>query len=53
MGKWLEEFAFRTSLSWWVFAASGLGLLGVALVTVLIRSLRAARANPVNNLREQ
>lgn len=51
MHRWLENFAHKTPMSWWVFAASGTGLLGIALVTVLFRSLRAARANPVENLR--
>jgi putative ABC transport system permease protein len=51
MNKWLDDFAYRTELSWWVFAAAGLGLLLLALGTVLSRSLRAGRANPVENLR--
>ena len=51
MHRWLQDFAYRTSLSWWVFIAAGSGLLGVALVTVLMRSLRAGSANPVENLR--
>jgi putative ABC transport system permease protein len=53
MHRWLEDFAFRTQMSWWVFVASGLGLLTVALATVLVRSLRAGRANPVENLRSE
>jgi putative ABC transport system permease protein len=53
MNKWLEDFAYRTELSWWIFAASGLGLLLLALGTVLSRSLRAGRANPVENLRTE
>ena len=53
MHRWLESFAHKTSFSWWVFAATGAGLLGIALATVLFRSLRAARANPVENLRVQ
>jgi putative ABC transport system permease protein len=53
MSKWLQDFAYRTAVSWWVFAISGAGLLGLALGTVLFRSLRAARANPVENLRVQ
>ncbi|HVS98095.1 MAG TPA: FtsX-like permease family protein [Puia sp.] len=51
MSRWLEDFAYRTRLSWSVFALSGFGLLGVALVTVLTRSMKAGRANPVDNLR--
>jgi len=53
MHRWLEDFAYRTTLSWWVFALSGLGLLLVALSTVLVRSLRAGQANPVDNLRSE
>jgi putative ABC transport system permease protein len=53
MQKWLQEFAYRTSVSWWVFVAAGLGLLGVALGTVLFRTFRAAWADPVENLRVQ
>jgi putative ABC transport system permease protein len=53
MHKWLEDFAYRTGLSWWIFGGAGLGLVLVALGTVLSRSLRAARANPVENLRAE
>jgi putative ABC transport system permease protein len=53
MNKWLEDFAYRTELSWWIFVAAGLGLLLLALGTVLSRSLRAARVNPVENLRAE
>ena len=53
MSKWLDDFAYRTSLSWWIFAGAGLGLLLVALGTVLTRSLQAGRMNPVENLRSE
>jgi len=53
MHKWLEDFAYRTTISWWVFAAAGTGLLLVALCTVLARSLQAGRANPTVNLRNE
>jgi putative ABC transport system permease protein len=51
MHRWLEKFAYRTAISWWIFPAAATGLLGIALATVLWRSLRAARENPVDNLR--
>jgi putative ABC transport system permease protein len=51
MHRWLEKFAYRTVISWWIFPLAGAMLLGLALATVLFRSLRAARANPVENLR--
>ena len=53
MDKWLQDFAYRITVSWWIFVATDLVLLDIALATVLFRSLRAARANPVKNLREQ
>ncbi len=53
MNNWLQDFAYRTPLSWWIFPAAGLGLLAVALTTVIVRTLKAARANPVDNLRAE
>ncbi|MDA3893409.1 MAG: hypothetical protein PF517_17230 [Salinivirgaceae bacterium] len=51
MNKWLQNFAFKTELSWWVFALAGLIALGIALLTVSWQTLRAARRNPVEALR--
>ncbi len=51
MNKWLESFAYKTSLSWWIFALSGLLALGIALLTVSWQSWRAATRNPVEALR--
>ncbi len=51
--KWLENFAYKTSLSWWIFAAGGGGLLLIALVILCIRTLRAAMVNPVESLRTE
>jgi len=51
MHKWLENFAYRTSLSWWIFALAGLLALGIALLTVSWQSWRAATRNPVEALR--
>lgn len=53
MNKWLEDFVYRTPISWWIFAGAGLGLLGIALGTVLFRSLRTARMNPAGALRSE
>ncbi|HXB07479.1 MAG TPA: FtsX-like permease family protein, partial [Puia sp.] len=53
MHKWLEDFAYKTPVSWWIFVAAGLGLLGIALVTVLVRCWRAASGNPVAALRSE
>ncbi len=51
MNQWLEEFAYRTEISWWVFLLAGGLALVIALLTVSIQALRAARANPVEALR--
>ncbi len=49
--KWLENFAYKTSLSWWIFVLAGLLALGIALLTVSWQSWRAAMRNPVEALR--
>jgi putative ABC transport system permease protein len=51
MNKWLEGFAYKTSLSWWVFALAGLLALGVTLLTVSWQSWKAATRNPIEALR--
>jgi putative ABC transport system permease protein len=51
MHKWLENFAYKTNLSWWIFALAGLLALGIALLTVSWQSWRAATRNPVEALR--
>jgi predicted permease len=49
--KWLENFAYRTTLSWWIFAVSGMLLVLFSLITMSIQTIRAAVANPVKGLR--
>jgi putative ABC transport system permease protein len=49
--KWLENFAYKTSLNWWVFIAGGLLMFFIALLILCLRTFKAAIANPVNNLR--
>ena len=51
MHKWLENFAYKTSLSWWIFALAGLLTLAIALLTVSWQSWKAATKNPVEALR--
>ncbi|HLG38188.1 MAG TPA: FtsX-like permease family protein, partial [Chitinophagaceae bacterium] len=53
MNRWLEDFAYRTSISWWVFAASGLAMVAIALLTLSIQTIRSAIANPVSSLRTE
>ena len=51
MLRWLGNFAYRTTLSWWIFALAGLLALGIALLTVSWQSWKAATRNPVEALR--
>jgi putative ABC transport system permease protein len=51
MSLWLENFAYKTNLSWWIFALAGVLALGIALLTISWQSWRAATRNPVEALR--
>lgn len=51
MHKWLENFAYRTVMSYWLFALSGIGMVVIALITLSFQTIRSARANPVKSLR--
>jgi len=53
MNKWLQDFAYRTRLAWWMFAAAGLIVLLIALLTVSFKAIKAATANPVKSLRTE
>jgi putative ABC transport system permease protein len=51
--KWLENYPFGITLQWWMLAVPGVAVLGVALLTVSIQSIRAALSNPVDSLRSE
>ncbi len=51
MNEWLQSFAYRISISWWVFAVAGIAALVIALFTVSFQAIKAAIANPVKSLR--
>ncbi|HEX5153742.1 MAG TPA: ABC transporter permease [Parafilimonas sp.] len=53
MNKWLQNFAYKTTLSWWVFVLAALITFGIALITVSIKAIKAAMANPVKSLRTE
>jgi len=53
MNKWLLDFAYRISISWWMFALAGSLAILIALITVSFRALRAASANPIRGLRSE
>jgi putative ABC transport system permease protein len=51
MNKWLQNYAYKISISWWIFGLAGLISFIIALLTVSYQSIKAARSNPVNSLR--
>ncbi|HVU54562.1 MAG TPA: ABC transporter permease [Puia sp.] len=53
MHKWLEDFAYRVEIQWWMLGGAGLIALSIALVTVAFHAIRAALANPVESLRSE
>lgn len=53
MHKWLQSFAYRITISWWMFVVAGLVALLIALITVSFKAIRAATANPVKSLRTE
>ncbi len=53
MQKWLQDFAYRTNISWWIFVAAGAIAVFIALATISIQAVKAARTNPVENLRTE
>jgi len=53
MHSWLQDYQYRTTIEWWVFAAGGITAIATALVTVSFQTIKAAIANPIKNLRTE
>jgi putative ABC transport system permease protein len=53
MGKWLENFAYRINVSWWIYLAAGVIAVAIAFITVSFQAVKAAMANPVKSLRSE
>ena len=51
--RWLQDFAYRTSIEWWMFIVAGAGMVAIATLTVGFRALRAALSKPVTSLRTE
>ena len=51
--KWLQDFAYRIDISWWMFVLAGIIAISIALITVSFQAIKAAIANPVNSLRSE
>jgi hypothetical protein len=53
MHQWLQGFAYRANISWWIFILAGLGAIFIAMLTVSYQAIKAALANPVKSLRTE
>ena len=53
MNKWLQDFAYRTDIAWWIFGLAGLLSVLIAFSTISFQSIKAAIANPVKSLRTE
>lgn len=53
MSGWLQDFVYRISIQWWMFALAGFGALAIALITVSYQAIKAAWSNPVKSLRSE
>jgi ABC-type antimicrobial peptide transport system permease subunit len=51
--RWLQSFAYRTSMPWWIFVLAGIAATVIALLTISLQTIRAAKANPVKSLRAE
>jgi len=53
MSKWLEDYAYRINIQWWVFAVAGITAITIAFITMSFQAIKAALANPVKSLRSE
>ncbi|QTE38287.1 ABC transporter permease [Mucilaginibacter gossypii] len=53
MSKWLQSFAYRVDINWWIFAVAGILAVIIAFITVSVQSVRAANANPAKSLKNE
>ena len=53
MNTWLENFAYRINMAWWIFLTAAVIALTIAIITVSIQAVKAAVANPVNSLKTE
>jgi putative ABC transport system permease protein len=53
MNNWLRDFAYRTNISWWVFAVAVLSTLAITSIAIAFQTVKAAFANPIKSLRTE
>jgi ABC-type antimicrobial peptide transport system permease subunit len=51
--QWLQNFAYRVNISWWLFAFAGIAAFLIALITISYQAIKAALSNPVKSLRAE
>ena len=52
-GRWLQDYAYRINISWWLFGIGGIAAILIALTTISFQAIKAAMANPVKSLRNE
>ena len=53
MSKWLQDYAYRINIAWWIFGLAGIIALLIAVITISFQAVKAAMANPVRSLRTE
>jgi putative ABC transport system permease protein len=53
MDRWLQDFAYRSTIPWWIFPVAGAFALLIAVMTISVQAIKAALANPVKSLRTE
>lgn len=53
MNRWLQDFAYRIHIEWWIFIVASFIAIGIAFLTISFQTIKAARANPVTSLRTE
>jgi putative ABC transport system permease protein len=53
MSKWLEDFAYRINIGWWMFAVAGIFAILIAFATISLHAMKAALTDPTKNLRTE
>jgi putative ABC transport system permease protein len=53
MSTWLQNYAYRIEISWWIFMAAGLVAIFIAIITISFQAIKAAITNPVRSLRTE
>jgi putative ABC transport system permease protein len=53
MHKWLQDFAYKINISWWIFALAGALAIVIAFITISFQAIKAAIVNPVKSLRSE